>query len=324
MRRHALWVTVALLIPVASARTAHADDGPYKNVVGAISDTYGTFQAVEFVATLFGIGNSTEVQDAVTELEGFMQAYRDQGLVNNVMRDLGVFRTISSDYENGLTDGLEVEFINDSLGDLAQLQGDIQTGTMEDAYLLAPAFNLLTVTYVAALKAFGIENPANAYPDDYLNSFFDTAMAVDYALVGAVMVKYDIETFGGSLFMIGTQGGKTMWPKYADSLGFFSEPQYDATFDCDFTLPQNVDSDSFQTCFIDGENEPFALSSFPIALQDATHIVDTNRGQFQADPAVQAVGAAMNGLLILQHNIVTDWNTNPSFPVGTGHILISL
>lgn len=324
MKRSVLWVTVALLIPFASMREAHADDeSAYIKVVGAISDTYGAFQAAEFVGALFGIGASSEVQEAVTELEGFMRNYRDQALVNSVMGDIGLFRTISSDYQNGLTDELEANFITNCQGDLAQLQGDIQTGTMDDAYLLAPAFNLLTVTYVGALKAFGVENPANAYPDDYLSSYLDTAMDLDYSLVGGVMVKYDLMNKGGSLFMIGTQGGKKMWPKYAYLNGDFYEPLYDAVFTCDFTLPQNVDSDSFQACFIDSDDVAMPLSPYPQALQDAKQIMDDSRGRFQADAAVQAIGAAMNGLINLDHNFVMDWNTG-SPGVGAGHLLISL
>ena len=319
MKRRAFGFVLALLISVASAPEARAGD----SLVGTISDTYGTFQAAEFVASLFGIGNNTEIRDATTELESFMRNYRDQGLVNSVMGDISLFETISADYQNGLTDDLEAEFIASSLADLSQLQGDIQTGTMDDAYMLAPAFNLLTVTYVAALTAFGIENPANAYPQDYLDSFFDTAMDVDYALVGGVMVKYDLMNKGGRLYLIGTQGGKTMWPKYAYLNGDWWEPRYDAVFTCDFTAPQNVDSDLFETCFIDSDSQPFALSAYPVALQDATSIVDGDRGAFQNDPAVQAIGAAMNGLINLQHNIISDWNTG-SFGIGAGHLLISL
>ncbi len=141
-----------------------------------------------------------------------MRNYRDQDLVNRVTGDISLFHMIASDYQNGLTDDLESHFIAQSLGDLAQLTGDIQTGTMDDAYMLGPAFNLLTITYVAALKAFGIENPANAYPDDVLDSDLDTAIDLDYSLVGGVMVKFDIANFGGSEWLTGTQGGKTMWP----------------------------------------------------------------------------------------------------------------
>ena len=175
MKPHLLAAAMAFLLPVAAARSAHADDSTYKNVVGAISDTYGSFQAAQFVGEeglkiLFGIGASDEVSSAVTELQGFMRNYRDQDLVNRVTGDISLFHMIASDYQNGLTDDLESHFIAQSLGDLAQLTGDIQTGTMDDAYMLGPAFNLLTITYVAALKAFGIENPANAYPDDVLDS----------------------------------------------------------------------------------------------------------------------------------------------------------
>jgi hypothetical protein len=325
MKRRALWIALTLVIPLTSTREARAGggDSPYLQVVGAISDTYGAFQAAEFVGTLFGIGASTEVQDAVTGLEDFMRNYRDQALVNSVMGDIGLFRTISSDYQNGLTDELEANFITNCQGDLAQLQGDIQTGTMDDAYLLAPAFNLLTVTYVGALTAFGIENPANAYPQDLLDSYLDAAMDLDYSLVGGVIVEYDLMNKSGSLFMDVTQGGKKMWPKYAYLNGDFFEPQYDALFTCDFTLPQNVDSDLFEQCYIDSDDQPFNLGLYPQALQDAKQIIDGDRGRFQVDPSVQAIGAAMNGLINLQHNIVTDWNTG-SFGIGTGHLLVSL
>ena len=36
----------------------------------------------------------------------------------------------------------------------------------------------------------------------------DTAMDLDYSLVGGVMVKFDIANFGGSEWLTGTQGGK--------------------------------------------------------------------------------------------------------------------
>ncbi len=324
MKRRSLTIVAGLIIAATASSPAHADDSAYRNVVGAISDTYGTWQAAEFVASLFGIGASSEVQNAVTELEGFMRNYRDQALVNSVMGDIDLFRTISSDYQNGLTDDLEALFIQQCEQDLSQLQGDIQTGTMDDAYMLAPAFNLLTVTFVSALKAFGIENPANAYPDDLLSSYLDTAMDVDYSLIGGLIVKYDLmNKSGGRLFMNGTQGGKKMWPKYADLWGDFYVPQYDAVFTCDFTAPQNVDSDLFQTCYIDDDDQSFQLSAYPAALQIATQMVDANRGSFDADPAVQAVGAAMNGLINLQHNVVTDWNTG-SVDVGAGHLILSM
>ena len=84
-----------------------------------------------------------------------------------------------------------------------------------------------------------------------------------------------------------------MWPKYAFLLGWFSEPYYQATFDCDFTLPQNVDSDLFQTCYVNGLQQ-VSLSDYPVALQRAAQITDESRGQFAADPAVESIGAAMN------------------------------
>ena len=325
MKRLAMWLTMALLL-MAAVPEAHAqlDDPPgLGDVTGAISNVYGTFQAAEFLAALAGFNTGPQLQDAVNELEGYIQRDRDQAVINGVMGDIGLFQQIAADWQNGLTNGLEVEYVASVQNNLAQLEGDIQSGDMTDAYLLAPAFNLEIVTYVANLKAIGIEDPTKAYPDDFLNSFFDTAMAIDYPLVGAVWVRYDLMNKGGRPNMIGTQGGKTMWPKYAYLAGDFFEPQYDAVFSCDFTLPQNVDSDSFQTCFIDSDYQPFALSSYPVALQDATNILDTNRGQFQADPAVHAIGAAMNGLINIGHNVVTDWNTG-SFGMGTGHVLISL
>ena len=72
------------------------------DVLGAISNAYGSFQAAEFVASLFGIGASDQIASAVSELgDTFMQTYRDQALVNNVHADLQLFQLIPSNYQSG-------------------------------------------------------------------------------------------------------------------------------------------------------------------------------------------------------------------------------
>ena len=99
------------------------------------------------MASLFGIGASDQIASAVSELETFMQTYRDQALVNNVHADLQLFQLISSNYQSGSRISWR-GFISQCINDLSQLQGDIQNGTTSDAYMLAPAYNLLTVTFV--------------------------------------------------------------------------------------------------------------------------------------------------------------------------------
>src|SRR5207244_4674587 len=115
--------------------------------------------AETFLQVMFGIGQQASIQQAVTELEQFMRTYREQELVNNVTGDLRLFNMISANPQSGLTNGLEANFITFALRDISQLQGDIQNGTMADAYLLAPAYNLLSELYVSAVTAFGIQDP---------------------------------------------------------------------------------------------------------------------------------------------------------------------
>jgi len=43
------------------------------------------------------------------------------------------------------------------------------------------------VTFVGGVKAFGMINPANAYPQSTLDAYLDSAMAVDYPLVGGLV-----------------------------------------------------------------------------------------------------------------------------------------
>jgi hypothetical protein len=160
-------------------------DNAIREAIGVISDSYGAFQAAQFLVSLFGIGSGSEMQQAIAELKTFMQNYRDQALVNNVTGDLSEFALISSNFMNGLTDDLESDFIGRAINDFSNLQGDIQNGDMTDAYTLGPAFNLLSVTFVGGLKAFGIQNPANAYPQSQLDSYMSQTLQTDYALVGA-------------------------------------------------------------------------------------------------------------------------------------------
>lgn len=209
MRHRLLSVLAGLLLLGAVSREARAATG-INDVLGAISNTYGTFQAAQFVLGLFGVGTSPTMAAAVSELETFMRNYRDQALVNSVNADLNLFTFISSNYQSGLTNDLEANFIAQCINDLSQLQGDIQNGTMADAYALTPAFNLLTATFVGAVKAFGIIDPANAYPDSVLNQYLDSAANLDYTLVGGGVVFYDLSCpacdAGGYSRLFGTQG----------------------------------------------------------------------------------------------------------------------
>lgn len=326
MRRALLSFSLGVfLICSATGRAKAQDLSDVGDLLGGISNAYGSLQAAQFVAALFGLGAGTSVQTAVSELESYMQAYRDQGLVANVAGDVMLYHTISVDYQNGLVDDLEALFINDAVRDLSSLQTAIQDGNMTDAYLLAPAFNLLSVLYPAALKAFGIENPANAFPQSYLDSFLTTAFSVDYPLIGALWVNYDV--YGGGI-MIYTQGGKTMWPKYAGN--FFGGPcTNNGYYFCDNTITSNADFDSFLdcTCF-EGDRmrsviSPAALSG--TILTAAQTNINNNRNRFIQDPAVQPVITTMASVLSLGlAPEVLDWDNQTFFGFGIGHVVFAL
>jgi hypothetical protein len=275
---------------------------------------------------LFGFGQSDQMAAAVTELQTYMQNYRDLALVNNVTADLNLFRFISSNYQSGLTDDLEASFINDAINDLSQMQGDISNGNTADAYALAPAYNLLTATFVGAVKAFGIINPANAYPQSTLDGYLTSAFSVDYTLIGALLITYDVSQSGPYSSLVVTQGGKKMWSKYAGA--YFSTsiacPRigFQALLQCDNNLSPNADNNLFQACVCMGApSRSVALTS--TQLTQAQNLITTNRGNFGQDQAVQAVRTSMSSLFQQGYGTeIVDWSGSffPSF----GHVLLTL
>jgi hypothetical protein len=332
MRRSLLSLTLGAFLMCAVSTSAKAQDlSAINDVLGGIANTYGSFQAAQFVASLFGIGAGPDIATAVTELETFMRSYRDQELVQNVASDLTLFQMISENYQSGLTDDLEANFITFALRDLTNIQGDIQNGTMADAYLLAPAYNLLSVLYPSAVKAFGIQNPANAYPQSYLDSFLTTAFSVDYGLVGALIVVYDVLNVNGYSVLAYTQGGKTMWPKYAGA--YFSLGSAPCTsngyYYCNNTLAPNADSDLFLscTCFA-GDRLRTVISPAPLtaaALTGAQTLINNNRSRFTQDSAVQPIIATMRSILGMGlASEIVDWNNGTLGIPGFGHVLFSL
>jgi len=311
----------------------------FNEVLGAISNAYGTFQAGQFVyetvLKFFGIGASSEWQTAVDELEKFMANYRTTELKNDVLADLRLFAYIAGNWQSPLRDDLEARFIGDANLHLTQLQGDIENGTMADAYTLAPAFNLLTAAFVGSSKAFTVINPANAEPQSVYDSYLDAAMNVDYSLVGAFFVSYDV--FGGIPSMLLTQGGKKMWPKYAPYFYYYGPLVWDpnrhqnvyTNYYCDMTNEWNIDNLGFQSCWYGtyGQYSGFnALTSGWAALSgDALASAKTQAVQgeqrFDQDAGVAAVVSAMNGLAA-GHNSVCDFS--PVFPyVACGHVILT-
>ncbi len=324
MRRSLLSLVLVAFVLCAAPKRAKADGvlSSVGEVLGQISNAYGSLQAAQFVASLFGIGADISVSTAVDELQSYMQTFRDQQLVANVAGDVALYQAISIDYMNGLTSTLEGIFIANSLRDLSSLQSAIENGDMTDAYLVAPAFNLLSVLYPAALKAFGIQNPANAFPQSYLDSFLTTAFRLDYTLAGAFMVFYN----GGSV-MVWTQGDKQMWPKYS---GWFSCDDSGTQYLCDTTLIDNADGDSFRDC--SSFNEDFAPIQAPVALSggpkdSARTFINGNRDQFLQDPAVQVVTSTIRTVLSLGLSPeVFDWtgSTTSWIPFDLGHVFVGL
>lgn len=335
MRRYLLSITFGFVGLVAFTPVSRAQSTTGLNdVLGAISNTYGTFQAAQFVASLFGFGQSDQMTAAVNELETYMQNYRDMALVNNVTADLNLFRFISSNYQSGLTNDLEASFINDAINDLSQMQNDISNGNTADAYALAPAYNLLTVTFVGAVKAFGIINPANAYPESTLDGYLTSAFSVNYTLIGALLITYDVAQLGPYSGLVVTQGGKKMWSKYAGAyfstsgscphLGFEQ-----ALFECDNNLAANADDNFFQDCvclFSSGgglSTNPPVVALTSTQLTQARSLITTNRNNFEQDQAVQAVRTSMSNLLQQGYGTeIVDWSGSlfPSF----GHVFWTL
>jgi hypothetical protein len=161
-------------------------------------------------------------------------------------------------------------------------------------------------------------------------------MNVDYSLVGAFFVSYDV--FGGVPSMVLTQGGKKMWPQYG-SYFYYNGPlawdpsrsQYLYTnYYCDMTNEWNIDDLGFQSCWYDtyGQYSGFnalssgwtALSGDVLASAKTKAVQDEQR--FDQDSAVAAVVTAMNGLIAAGHNSVCDFS--PVFPyVACGHVILA-
>ena len=149
-------------------------------------------------------------------------------------------------------------------------------------------------------------------------------MSIDYSLVGGLVVVYDLLcpscSNGAPSSLIFTQGGKTMWPRYAPAFWTF----IDRPYLCDLTLPQNVDSNLFQGCIAFGRGSGFVPvpSLPPAALDRAIAAVNSDRRQFIADPSVAAVNASVAGLIQAGYNVIVDWNG--SFLPAIGHVLLAL
>jgi hypothetical protein len=239
------------------------------------------------------------MQDAITQIENFIQGYRDTTLVANVNADLQTFALISSDFMNGLTDNLEAGWILNSIRDFNQLQADINAGNMTDAYTLGPAYNLLGMSFVAGMKAIGIQTPANAYPQSQLDFYLSQMVTTDYALVGGVTVNMDVSCsvvgpmssgVGGNDLFQWTQGGKKMWPKY--SKNYYSPDG--ATYVCDFTKACNTLSSALaccQTCL--HGCSPITLP--PSVAATALNLLIADREAFLADSSVETVRTGMLG-----------------------------
>lgn len=323
---------VLVLATGAQAKAQSSNLSAVNDLLGAVSNAYGTLQAAQFVLTFFGIGSdTTTVEAAVDELKSFMQQYRDQNLVNDVQGDLIVFEEASFNPSNT---ELQSEFLADSVNHLENIEGDIQTGTMDDAYFLAPAYNLLSVLYAGAVRAFAIQNPDKfQFPDGFADSFLTTAFSIDYDLVGAFLVEYT-DFVSSPQFMFNTQGGKKMWPKYAGAYTEWSPytcSDLGGSIYCDNTIPENADGELFLACScsaaIGTGSEPLAsLSDDPSSsLAAAQALIEANRSQFTHDDAVQSVSATMSSILSMHLDPeILDWSNNaPGFGFAGGHVLIA-
>jgi hypothetical protein len=320
MRRRFSCAVIGLLAVICVARESRGQDSQLNLVLGAISNTYGTFQAAQFVASLFGIGASSEMAAAINELRTYMESRYNGVLIANVEGDLDLFAAISSNPQGLLVHDLMANFITFSIRDLAQLKYFIQTGSTNEAYALAPAYNLLTVAFVGGVKAYGMLYPGSGLPDSTLDGYFDEAMTVDYDLIGAYVVNYD--TFcpncgnGGYSQLMWTQGSKKMWSKYASNDRQFTAGSW---YRCDFRAPANIDSNLFKSCWrevsgIPGLWIPVALSGS--ALTAALNIATGYRMSFLTDPSVTAVYKGVRGLWGLGHDAICDWNGSGTLACG--------
>jgi hypothetical protein len=328
-------------------RLAHAGggDGPLLSTVGSISDIYGTFQAAEFVAGLFGIGKSPSFDAAVQEIHDYLQQYRNRDFATDVETDLRQFQYLSS-LPAGPTQDSVIAFNNKCIADYTAIQNEITAGTMDTKYFLAPAFNLLAATMVGAMKAFGQLDPTFATADSTINFYIDQTFGTNYQLVGGLAVDYDLycPSASGLCWHFSMQNGKAMWPKYAptnwnDGYGVLTYwPQqrrndwigYD--YDCDMTQACNVvDSrmaccQTWEDCNASGQfcpPDPYKMTQSGL-LGHGQAALSTMQSSFMADPAVSAVFAGLWGTIfnVAGHNEVMDYLPDAVgfFPVGIGHM----
>jgi hypothetical protein len=329
-------LSVLLAISVAAGTTtlpreARADVA-ILGVLDVIGKIYGGIQAGQALLSLFGVGNSTTMSEAVAQLKSFMQTYRDQSLVANVNSDLQLFQTISSDYMNGLTDGLESNFITFSERDFSQLESALQNGDMTDAYMLGPAFNLLGATLAGGFMAFGAANPANAYPQSIIDNYLNQILTTDYGLVGGITVNMDVACSAQSQFSTAgspnelfdwTQSGKKMWPKYGTSTWWhYTSPPWH--YVCDFTQSCNTVSNSLSCCLFYTRGPGATVQQLDAATRAAAlATLDIEREAFLADQSVGAVRAGMTGaasVLDTRQSTIVDVIPGSIFPC-TGHVV---
>jgi hypothetical protein len=330
------------------AVSSHAHAEPVTAAV-AIGTAYKVYKGVKEAIDFFKSFGPTEVEQAVAELERFERNFRDQALVNSVNADLRLYGFIAGNYQSALTNDLEANFISSAITDLAQMEGDMRNGTIDDYYMLMPAYNLLTITFVGAVKSFGMMNPANAYPQSTLDSYLNAAASLDYQAVGGGLVYYDFCPGCSQQMVFGTQGGKTMWTRYAPHSGAWSVLLYPSTaiagtYSCDMNNPANVDHYVFSACtfkalFAPPTSAPSPVASLPThacigrnceSWVDVYSVFSTAlndaQNKFLADPAVDAIDQALTGIM---DNGLTVWvvDYNPfggQYPFGIGHLLWAL
>jgi hypothetical protein len=313
MRHKTASTVVGLLLLLTLPGTAHADPVTIVTVIGWAAEAYKTIKEANDFYNSYILKKPSDLDNAVTELKAFERGYRDQDLVDGVNGDLMNLKFIASNYDSALTPYLEAGFILSANAHLASLEGDMKTGTIDDYYYLMPAYNLLTFTFVAAVKEFGLENPNNAYPQDALDQYLVNALLMDYGAVGALWVEYDISCDGCSQTTVTTTlGGKAMWPRYGNLLTMQDPWGIGLIFNFDMTAPRNTHSNVMTDC--------------GLLFHDAcvNGFWDEVRA-FIADPAVQVVDQAMYELInnpSLNYSI-TDYNPNGgSSTWGSGHILV--
>jgi len=303
-------------------------------VLGGISNVYGTFQAGQFVYSLIAEGSSLELSTAVTELQNFMMTYRDQALVNDVQGVLQQFRYISQNPNSAIINQLEANFTTDAINTFSQIQGDIQTGTPADAEMLAPAFNLLSALMTAGWTAFGLMDPANATSATTINSYFDQTMALNYSMAGGIYVTMDAFCQSPECFYIYTQGAKTIWQNYDTGYSVWTklpthEDQTSNRVVCDFSLACNTNSSLLTCCYNYyngyGGTEVTVAPMTGDLRTNALNTLEYDRERFYSSQSVQAIELADWGLITLGHNVVIDWTLPPGnlyIPFGIGHILL--